>query len=315
LRPAAKFSRKKREIRPAGRLIAATERLSSRFATLADWPTPEAAEALWQEHLAGVSAVQPALPALAAAAEAAAVRLQGKGRLVYVGAGTSGRLCALDGAELAPTFGWPAARLLVLLAGGTKALVAAVENAEDDHAAAEAAVAAHALAAADVMIAVAASGATPFTVAAVTAAAGRGALTISIANSESTPLLAVSDHPILLATGPEAIVGSTRMKAGTAQKVALTLLSTLLMLRLGHVWRGLMIDMHATNAKLRDRAVRMLCARTGAGEAEVTTAITAAGGQLKLAVLLLAGLDRADAEAALRLAGGNLDRALAGRQQ
>ncbi len=292
--------------------LAATERLSPRFAALERWPTREAAEALWQEHLAGVAAVQPALGVLAEAAEAAAARLEDSGRLVYVGAGTSGRLGALDGAELPPTFGWPRERLCVLLAGGAAALTQAVENAEDDAAAAEAAVAELHLGTHDVMIGVAASGATPFTLAAVRAAADRGALTVGIANSPGSPLLAAAAHPVLLATGTEAIAGSTRMKAGTAQKVALTMLSTLLMLRLRRVWRGLMIDMDATNEKLRRRAVRMLRERASASEEEAAAAIAAAGGKLRIAALLLAGLDREQAEATLLAAGGDLDRALEG---
>ena len=165
----------------------------------------------------------------------------------------------------------------------------------------------------DVTIGLAASGATPFTLACLQAARGRGALTIGIASSPGAPLLNAAEHAILVATGPEAIAGSTRMKAGTAQKVVLNLFSTLLMVRLGRVYRGQMVDMLARNAKLRHRAVRMLMGLTGRDAEHVRRALETAGGKVKLAVLLLEGLDRASAEALLARHGGNLRAALAER--
>lgn len=161
-----------------------------------------------------------------------------------------------DGAELPPTFDWPRERLVLLIAGGEAALMQSVENAEDDPASATAAIAHHRIGADDVIIGIAASGTTPFTIAAVREAGACGALTIGVANSPSSPLLAAAAHAICVDTGAEAIAGSTRMQAGTAQKVVLNLFSTLAMVRLGRVYRGLMVDMQATNDKLRGRAVQ-----------------------------------------------------------
>jgi N-acetylmuramic acid 6-phosphate etherase len=289
----------------------ATELVDPRYRDIDAWPPEAALDALFEAQLAAASAVQAALPAIAAAAAAAAPRLEEGGRLLYAGAGTSGRLAVQDAVELVPTFGWPAARLVLLPAGGPAALIAAVEGAEDDEAAARAAVGEHALGAADVAIGVAASGGTPFTCAVLQAAAARGALTIGIANSPGTRLLALAAHPILIATGAEPIAGSTRLRAGTAQKIVLNLLSTLLMLRLGHVHRGLMVDMVAGNAKLRARARAMLRDLTGAEEAAAEAALAAAAGNVKTAVLLLHGLDFPAARALLLRHRGRLRAALA----
>lgn len=289
----------------------ATELADPRYRDLDAWPPEAALAALWEGQMAAAAAVHAALPAIAAAAAAAAPRLEAGGRLVYAGAGTSGRLAVQDAVELVPTFGWPAARLVLLPAGGPAALTGAVEGAEDDAAAARAAVAEHALGAADVAIGVAASGGTPFTCAVLEAASARGALTIGIANSPGTKLLALAAHPILAATGAEPIAGSTRLKAGTAQKIVLNLFSTLLMLRLGHVHRGRMVDMVAGNAKLRARARAMLRDLTGVEEAAAESALAAAAGNVKTAVLLLRGLDLPAARALLLRHRGRLRAALA----
>ena len=296
----------------AGPAPAATERISPRFRELDRWPAGETLQALWEGQLAAVAAVQAALPAIEQAAQAALPRLARGGRLVYAGAGTSGRIAVQDGAELPPTFDWPQQRLVLLMAGGAEAFTRAVENAEDDGAAARRDVAAHAVGADDVAIGLAASGSTPYTTAAIAACAGRGALTIGVANSPGGALLAVCACPILVDTGAEAIAGSTRMKAGTAQKVVLNLFSTLVMVGLGRVHRGLMVDMHASNAKLRRRAIRMLRELTGRDDAAITAALEAAGGRVKTAVLVLRGLDRARAESLLALHAGHLHAALDG---
>ena len=170
---------------------------------------------------------------------------------------------------------------------------------------------AHGIGADDVVIGIAASGTTPYTTAAVAAAAERGALTIGIANSAGGSLLAAAAHRVLVETGAEAIAGSTRLKAGTAQKVVLNLLSTLAMVRLGRIHRGLMVDMNARNAKLRQRARRMLRELTGADEAAIRAALDEAKGRVKIAVLVLRGLDRAGAESLLARHGGHLHAALA----
>ena len=292
--------------------LPATEGLDPRMEALDSWPSEAILDALWEGQMAAIAALRPALPAIAAAAEAAAERLAGgTGRLVYAGAGTSGRIGVQDGAELPPTFDWPEDRLVLLIAGGPTALLRAVENAEDRADLAESDLAAHQVGATDVVIGLAASGTTPYTLACLRAARARGALTIAVANSPGAPLLAAAEHPILVATGPEAIAGSTRMKAGTAQKAVLNLFSSLVMIRLGRVWRGRMVDMVARNEKLRRRAERMLAGLTGAGPEPVRAALAKAGGKVKLAVLLLAGQERAEAERLLARHGGTLRAALA----
>jgi N-acetylmuramic acid 6-phosphate etherase len=260
--------------------------------------------------MAAVAAVRPALPAIAAAAEAAASRLRRTGRLIYCGAGTSGRLGVLDASELPPTFDWPPERLHHLLAGGPAALTSAVENAEDRTDLAAADLEAAKITDCDVVIALAASGATPYAITCATMARARWALTIGIANSPGAPLLSACDHAILVETGAEPIAGSTRLKAGTSQKVVLNLLSTLIMVRLGRVWRGQMVDMVARNEKLRRRALRMVRGLTGATEDAARDALAQAGGKAKLAILLLHGMDADEAATKLAEAGGQLGRIL-----
>ena len=260
--------------------------------------------------MSAVAAIRAALPSIERAAAAALPRLRGEGRLVYAGAGTSGRIAAADGAELPPTFDWPSGRVVLLLAGGPAALTAAIENAEDRADQAEADVAAHRVGPEDVLLALAASGATPYTLACLQAARRAGALTIGLANSPGAALLTAAEHPILLDTGAEVLAGSTRMKAGTAQKAALNLFSTLVMIGLGRVWRGQMVDMVARNAKLRARALRMLCALTGSDDDAARAALAATGMRVKPAVLLLRGLTAAEADALLARHGGHLRAAL-----
>jgi N-acetylmuramic acid 6-phosphate etherase len=297
--------------RPAS--LPRTEQASTRYRDLDLWSSAEAAEALWEGQMAAVAAVRPALPALGRAADAAADRLAaGPGRLIYAGAGTSGRLAALDAAELPPTFDWPRARIALLIAGGTASLLTAAEGAEDQTAAARAALAELAAGPADVLIALAASGGTPFSVTAVETARARGVLTIAIANSAGAPLLEAAEHTILIETGAEAIAGSTRMKAGTAQKAALTLLSTLIMIRLGRIHEGRMIEMRPTNAKLLARARRMVAELTGCDSATAEATLDRAGGSTKLAsLMILRALDRGAAEALLSRHAGILRQALA----
>lgn len=245
------------------------------------WPAGAILAALWEGQLAAVAAVGPALPALELAAAAALPRLLAGGRLAYAGAGTSGRIAAQDGAELAPTFGFD--RVVLLLAGGPGALSHAVEGAEDDRDAAR--VDAATLGPGDVLIAVAASGRTPYTLACIEAARAAGALTIAIANAGGTPLLAAAEHAVSIETGAEPIAGSTRMKAGTAQKIALNLLSTLLMIGMGRVYRGRMSHMAVTNDKLRARAVTIVQQLAGVGVADAQAALLATQGQIKPAVI------------------------------
>jgi N-acetylmuramic acid 6-phosphate etherase len=270
------------------------------------WPAEKSVAAMLDSQMAAFVAVKSALPALARAAEAAAKRLEHGGRLVYAGAGASGRLAVQDGVELHPTFGWPRERLCYLIAGGEAALVRSIEGAEDDGAAAVAAVEGLALGDADVMIAVAASGRTAFTCAAQRRARAAGALTIGLANNPGTPLLEEAEIPVPLEIGAEFLAGSTRMTAGTAQKIALNLLSTQIMMALGRVYRGFMVEVVPTNAKLVARAKGIVQALTGRTAAEAEALWARAGGDLKLAVLLGDGLEPDAAKARLEAAGGKL---------
>jgi N-acetylmuramic acid 6-phosphate etherase len=283
-----------------------TERSSPRYSSIDRWGAGDILDAMLEGQFAAVAAVHAARPALERAALAVEERLRGGGRLVYAGAGTSGRLAVQDGAELLPTFSWPADRLVLLLAGGRDALVRAVEGAEDavEHAAQQ--VRQNAIDARDALIAVAASGTTPFTVACLRGAKARGALTIGIANNPQTPLLDEADRAVFLDTGAEPIAGSTRMKAGTAQRVALTLLSSLVMIRLGRVYEGLMVDLQPTNAKLVQRSETMLAQLTGHSRDRARDALRQAQGSVKLALLLLEGAGLGEARRALDRSGGDL---------
>jgi N-acetylmuramic acid 6-phosphate etherase len=282
-----------------------TELISSRYSDLDLWSTRDAVQAMLEGQLAAAAAVQAQAGAIAAAAEAAADRLrEGRGRLVYAGAGTSGRLAVQDGVELGPTYDWPEQRTVYALAGGMEALLASVEGAEDDAAAGEAEIRAAGIGRNDVMIGVAASGRTPYTVGALRAAASAGALTIGIASNSGTPLLGAADHPLLLDTGSEVVAGSTRMKAGTAQKIALNLLSTTIMLRLGRIYKGLMVDMRVSNRKLQLRAARMVAEISGVDEGSAGAALAVAGGRIKVAALVALG---SGPEEAARLLGDNGD--------
>lgn len=288
-----------------------TEGLSPRYLNLDVWDTEEALDALYEAQLAALAAVGPALSSIAYAVEHAQLRLQKGGRLVYVGAGTSGRIAAQDAAELTPTFNWPCDRLVIVMAGGEKALLRSVENAEDSSEAGAAHLGKMSITTNDVVLGLAASGATPFTVAAVKTARACGALTIGVANNRASKLLQVSEHPILIETGPEPVAGSTRLKAGTAQKVVLNLFSTALMARLGKVHNGLMVDMRATNAKLRQRGTEMVATIASCSPAAAAEAVAAAKGNVKLAVLIVLGIDPEVARALLNKHNDNLRSALA----
>lgn len=295
-----------------------TELISQRYTGLDLWPTRDAVQAMIEGQLAAAAAVQSQTHAIAAAAEAAADRLRGDtGRLVYIGAGTSGRLAVQDGVELGPTYDWPEDRTLYLLAGGLDAMLTGVEGAEDDEATAEAEIAHAGITAHDVAIGVAASGRTPYTLAALRAARAPGALAIGIASNAGTPILEAAEHPILIETGPEIVAGSTRMKAGTAQKIALNLLSTAIMLRLGRIHDGLMVDMRLSNRKLRARAAGMVSQITGADRGAAEAALERSGGRIKPASLIALGAAPDQARQLLDRAGGNLRDALSAlrRQQ
>lgn len=289
----------------------ATEDVDPRFADLDAWSTTSAMEAMWEGQLAAVAAVGRALPAITAATRAATEALGDRGRLIYVGAGTSGRVAVQDGAELTPTFAWPQERIGFIIAGGSDAFVTSVEGAEDDVADATAQVDAARLSSHDVVIAVAASGTTPFTVAALQQAGRYQAVTIGVANNAETALLASAKYPVLVETGRELIAGSTRMKAGTAQKVVLNLISTGIMLRLGRVYRGMMVNMQTTNVKLKRRAEIMVTRIADCSEAQAARALDQTGGDIKVAALVVLGYDKDEAEAILASRNGNLRRVFA----
>ena len=288
-----------------------TERPSPRYSGIDVWEPSDVLDAMIEGQFAAVAAVRAARPSIERAALAMQARLRERGRLIYAGAGTSGRLAVQDGAELMPTFSWPRERLLLLIAGGDVAMMQAVEGAEDEVGNARELVRHHGIDSNDVMIAVAASGTTPFTLACQREAKQRDALTIGIANNPGTPILEEADHPILLDTGPEPIAGSTRMNAGTAQRVTLNLLSSLLMIRLGRVYDGLMVDVQASNTKLVQRCEDMLVRLTSRNPEDVRDALKRADGSVKVAALVLQGCDPREAKAILAGAGGQLRLAMA----
>ena len=287
-----------------------TEALDPRYRDLDRWPTEAAVEAMLEGQMAAIAAIQSQTRAIAQAAEAAAVRLGDGGRLVFVGAGTSGRLAVQDGAELHPTFGWPTDRLVFLIAGGSSALTHAYEGAEDDAAAARAEIDTAAVGASDVVIGVAASGRTPYTLAAIETARAAGALTIAIANNAGSALLNAAEHPICAVTGGEVLAGSTRMKAGTAQKAILNMLSTAIMLRRGLVYDGRMVAMRISNAKLLSRGRDMVAQIARVDADTAARALETAHNDIRLGVLVALGTSVADAKLLLDASGGDLRRAL-----
>jgi len=290
-------------------MSAATEAASDRFQGLDRWKTTDILEALWAGQSRAVAACLPAIEAVERAVEDAAARLGATGRLIYIGAGSSGLIAALDALELASTFDWPEDRLAIMLAGGLDFSQGLDSAAEDDPEAARARLRRLNCTAADVVIGVSASGSSSFTVAAIEEARQAGALTVSIACNPGSALLAAALHPVLVETGAEVINGSTRLGAGTAQKLILNLFSTALMVRLGAVFDNLMVNVRPENEKLRRRCVAMVSRIAGCGHETAADAL-ARTGTVKLAVLALAGVDGDRAADTLRNAGGNLRKAL-----
>jgi N-acetylmuramic acid 6-phosphate etherase len=283
-----------------------TEQISRRYLELDSWTAEEMIAAMYEGQLAAAASVRGALPYIARAVDAAVPALQRGGRIVYVGAGTSGRIGVQDGTELPPTYGWPSDRLVFAMAGGLGALVQSVEGAEDNEAEGARAMREANIGADDVVIGIAASGTTPYTVGALHAATAAGAVTVAIANNPRAPLLEAARHPILAMTGTEVIAGSTRMKAGTAQKIVLNLFSTAVMVKMGRVYRGLMVHMRATNSKLRRRAEGMVRQIVNCSEADAARYVAEADGDVKVAVLLGLGLEPEEAAEMLQKHGGNL---------
>jgi N-acetylmuramic acid 6-phosphate etherase len=258
-----------------------------------------------------VEAVAASLPALDAAARAVSGKIGDGGRLVYVGAGSSGLIAIQDGAELPGTFGVPPSRMVFVIAGGVASAHQIDGAAEDDRVAGQRAIEALGDMACDAVIAVSASGSTPFTVAAAEAARRQNATIVALANRPGSPLLQLGDHPIFLDTGAEALQGSTRLGAGTAQKCALGLLSTLANARLGHVYRGLMVNVRPDNDKLRRRAVDIIASIAGVDAASAQRSLAAAADDVKCATLIAAGAGSKErAEELLVRSRGHLGAAL-----
>ncbi len=289
-----------------------TETVDDRFSNLDCFSTDALVNALTASQLDAVAKLRQLEKSLTACVDAATQRLQqGDGRLVVAGAGTSGRIAVQDGAELWPTFGWPDKRLRLKIAGGADALLKAVEGAEDDVQAAVDDVTAESIDSNDMVIGLAASGRTPWTCAWIKESRQRGALTIAFANNEQAPLLSLAEYAICLDSGAEVLAGSTRMAAGTTQKIALNVFSTALMVRLNRTYGNLMVDMAANNVKLQSRRKQMLQQIVPElKEADATTALETANGHVKLAALIARGLSAEEANALLAEVNGSLRSAL-----
>jgi N-acetylmuramic acid 6-phosphate etherase len=264
-----------------------TETVDPRYADIDRMPVGRLA-ALMNEADATVSgAVALALPTIVAAIEAASVRMKAGGRLIYVGAGTPGRIGVLDASECPPTFGTPPELVFAIIAGGPKAIVRPCEGAEDDEAAGALAIDEVGVTALDTVIGIASSGRTPYVVAAVARASALGALTIGLSCNAGTVLSATAEHGIEVLVGPELVGGSTRLKAGTAQKLVLNMFSTILMVQLGKTYGNLMVDVRATNVKLRERALGIVRSVAGVGREEARAALDQTGYNVKGAILVL----------------------------
>ena len=263
------------------------------------------------EDQKAVDAVTPLLPKIAETADEIARRIRLGGRLFYCGAGTSGRLGVLDAVECPPTYGTPPELVQGVIAGGTNAMFRAKEGAEDDERLGEDDLAALSVTELDTVAGLSASGRTPYVVGALRYAKQQGAFTIAVACASDSPIAAIADVDLTALTGAEVVTGSTRMKAGTAQKMILNMLSTGAMIRLGKVYGNLMVDVAATNEKLRERALRIVMEVSGCGREESASALRKADGQAKPAILIAAGkCTKEKAERLLQDANGQLAAAL-----
>lgn len=287
--------------RPRGALGGlATEAVRDELRDLDLRSTPELVDLVLAEQHAVQQALEHAADALARAVDGVAERLQRGGRLIYVGAGTSGRLAAVDAAECPPTYGVPDGMVVALPAGGAGALTSARESSEDDRSSAVTALDSVAAGPDDAVVGLAASGRTPYVAEGLVEARRRGALTVAVSNNVGAEISALADIALEVPTGAEMVAGSTRLKAGTAQKIVLGALSTLVMVRLGRTYGTLMVGVRATNDKLRDRARRIVVEATGADPGDAGRALDAADGDVQTAiVMILAGAAVDDARARL----------------
>ncbi|MFF4502938.1 N-acetylmuramic acid 6-phosphate etherase [Streptomyces sp. NPDC001401] len=289
-----------------------TEAFRPELADIDRLPTLDIARLMNGEDATVPTAVARQLPSIAAAIDAVAERMARGGRLIYAGAGTAGRLGVLDASECPPTFNTDPEQVVGLIAGGPDAMVTSVEGAEDSAELARSDLDALRLLAADTVVGVSASGRTPYAIAAVQHARRHGALTIGLACNADSALAAAAEHGIEIVVGPELLTGSTRLKAGTAQKLVLNMLSTITMIRLGKTYGNLMVDVRASNEKLRARSRRIVALATGASDDEIERALAATDGEVKNAILtILADVDGPTAARLLEDSDGHLRAALA----
>ncbi|WP_406146925.1 N-acetylmuramic acid 6-phosphate etherase [Streptomyces sp. NBC_01012] len=289
-----------------------TEAFRPELAEIDQLPTREIARIMNGEDATVPAAVAEKLPEIAAAIDDTAERMARGGRLIYAGAGTAGRLGVLDASECPPTFNTDPSEVIGLIAGGPSAMVTAVEGAEDSKELAAADLDALGLTADDTVVGISASGRTPYAIGAVEHARSRGALTIGLSCNADSALAAAAEHGLEIVVGPELLTGSTRLKAGTAQKLVLNMLSTITMIRLGKTYGNLMVDVRASNEKLRARSRRIVSLATGAGDKEIEAALAATDGEVKNAILTILGaVDGPTAATLLADSDGHLRAALA----
>ncbi|MEU6848220.1 N-acetylmuramic acid 6-phosphate etherase [Streptomyces sp. NPDC046716] len=290
-----------------------TEAFRPELAEIDQLPTQEIARIMNGEDATVPGAVAAQLPQIAAAIDGTAARMARGGRLLYAGAGTAGRLGVLDASECPPTFNTDPSEVIGLIAGGPSAMVTAVEGAEDSKELAAEDLDALNLTENDVVVGISASGRTPYAIGAVEHAKARyGALTIGLSCNADSALAAAADHGIEVVVGPELLTGSTRLKAGTAQKLVLNMLSTITMIRLGKTYGNLMVDVRASNEKLRARSRRIVSLATGADDAVIEAALAATDGEVKNAILVVLGdVDGPTAARLLSASDGHLRAALA----
>lgn len=289
-----------------------TEDINPRTVGIDALPTLEILRLINDEDAQVAAAVARELPAIAAVVDRVVASFGAGGRLIYVGSGTSGRLAVLDAAECPPTYGTPARQVQALLAGSPESMTRSAEGAEDDEVQGAAAVGDLRVEARDIVLGIASSGRTPYVVGALREARARGACTAALVANATGPVAEAADLVIAPRTGPEVIAGSTRMKAGTAQKLVLNMISTTAMIRTGHTLGNLMVDMRPGNSKLRARAQQIVAQATGCDATEAARALDAAGGEVKTAILmLLTGESAREAHDRIALSGRILRRVMA----
>ncbi|WP_282606877.1 N-acetylmuramic acid 6-phosphate etherase [Pelagibius sp. Alg239-R121] len=288
-----------------------TEQVSDRYRGLDTWQDNAILAAMIEGQASAITAVQRAIPEISAAACDIVERYEAGGRLIYAGAGSSGIIARLDALELPGTYGIPRDRIVTFLAGGEESLRNLNSGAEDDREEALSAIGSQEITSRDSVIGISASGSTPYVLAAIEAAQTASALTIGIACNPGTPLLDLSKHAVLLDSDPEVVAGSTRMNAGTAQKCALNLLSTLVSIRLGHVYDGMMVNLQADNSKLRERAAGIVARISGVEVPVARQLLMQTDGVVKPAILLGAGIGSLqEATSMLSATNGNVRHAL-----